>query len=98
MSCCNKKRKEQIVNLMKRRLFEADAFRTLSRLKNKNPSSLQDKVLLDYHKKTHMLYAGAIKHKPPNKVFINHVVEMHNEYVNEMIKRGMKHKTPLSRI
>ncbi len=97
MACCKKRRNQQTKKIMKRRLFEADAFRSLARLKDQNPITLQNKLLLDYHKKTHMLYAGALKHKPVNKAFINRIVEMHDEYVREILKRGIDHKTPLQR-
>jgi len=61
-------------------------------------SDLKDKNLLDYHKKTHMLYAGNIKRIPISKKLINEIVYMHNKFVKEMKKRKFNHKTPLKKI
>lgn len=83
---------------MQRRLFETQQLKIALNMKQKVPSSLKDKQLLDYHKKTHMLYAGNIKRKPVNKVFVNSIVDLHNKFVNEMENRGMKHKTPLKKV
>lgn len=83
---------------MQRRLFETDMAVAMRRLKDAKPSSLDDKLLLDYHRKCHMLYEGAMKHKPPNKQFVNQVVSMHDSFVKEMLKRGMKHTSPLKKI
>ena len=98
MACCQKRRKQQVKRLMQRRLFESESLKILASLKGKAPADLENKLLLDYHRKTHMLYNGALKHKPPNKKFINQIVSMHDEYVKEMSKRGMKHTTPLKKI
>lgn len=97
MTCC-KKRKEKVKKLMERRIFELESYRIIKNLKGKIPTSLPNQLLLDYHRKTHMLYAAALKHNPPNKKFINEVVLMHNEYVKEMKKREIKHTTPMERI
>lgn len=98
MPCCEKRRKEKVRRAMQRRLFETEMTMVMRRLKDAKPSSLSNPLLLDYHRKTHMLYAGAMKHKPPNKQFINQVVSMHDSFVKEMLKRGMKHTTPLKKI
>jgi hypothetical protein len=68
------------------------------RMANKDPSKLHKKILMDYHKKTHMLYAAAIKRKPPNKKFINSIVTLHDNLAKEMIRRGIDHKSPLESI
>jgi hypothetical protein len=80
--------------------MEADKFliRSINVLKtfmDKNPSSLDKKVLGDYHRKTHMLYAGNSTRKNPNKKFLALVVRSHDKLVKEMLKRGMRHNTPL---
>jgi hypothetical protein len=62
------------------------------------PSKLENQTLLDYHRKTHMLYAGNVKRDPPNKQFINSIVSFHDRLVKEMLKRNMKHTTPLKKI
>lgn len=98
MACCQKRRKQQVKRLMQRRLFESETLKILARLKGKAPTTLKTNLLLDYHRKTHMLYKGALKHKPPNKKFVNQIVSIHDEYVKEMLKRGMKHTTPLKKI
>lgn len=68
------------------------------KMKDQNPSSLNSKRLLDYHRKTHMMYAGALRYNPPNKQFVNSIVDLHNNFVKEILKRGMKHNTPLKKI
>jgi hypothetical protein len=83
---------------MQRRLLETDMLKMTVRMKDKIPSELTNSQLLDYHKKTHMLYAGNMKRKPINKKFINSTVELHDRFVKEMQKRGMKHMTPLKKI
>lgn len=99
MACCGgKRRKEKTKSIMERRRFESKGFKILRLIKGKLPSDLPNQLLLDYHRKCHMLYTGALQHKPPNKVFINQVVEIHDLYVKEMKRRGMKHNTPLSRV
>jgi len=67
-------------------------------MKDVKPSALNPKQLLDYHRKTHMLYESGIRKKPTNKLFINSMVDLHNLFVKEMLKRGMKHNTPLEKI
>jgi hypothetical protein len=83
---------------MQLRLFESDLVRMLVRMKDRDPSLLKDKQLLDLHKKTHMLYAGNVKRNPVNKKFVNSIVELHNRFVKEMLKRGMKHISPLKKV
>lgn len=83
---------------MQRRILESDMLRVSFNMKGKVPSSLKDRTLLDYHKKTHMLYAGNIKRRPVNKKFLNSIVDLHNKFVAEMLKRGMKHNTPLKKV
>jgi len=63
-----------------------------------NPEPLPDKLLLDYHRKTHMFYNGAIKRTPPNKSYVNTVVDVHDKFVKAMLKRGMSHNSPLQKI
>lgn len=62
------------------------------------PRSLGDKLLLEYHRKCHMLYAGNIKGNPPNKTFINSIVDYHDRLVKEMKRRKMQHNSPLKKI
>lgn len=63
-----------------------------------NLSQLNDKLLLEYHRKCHMLYAGNIKRRPVNKPFINSVVSFHDKIVKEMEKRKFKHNSPLKKV
>lgn len=67
-------------------------------MKDVNLSEIPNNLLLDYHRKTHMLYGGNIKNKPINKQFINFIVELHNNIVKEMTNRKMKHNTPLPKL
>jgi hypothetical protein len=77
------------MNILTRSIILIESF------KDANPSLLTDKQLLDYHRKCHMMYAGNVKHNPPNKSFLNLLITLHNRFVKEMQKRGMKHNTPL---
>lgn len=61
-------------------------------------SDLRNNLLLDYHRKCHMLYGGNIKNKPLNKTFINSIVDLHDRIVKEMVRRKMKHNTPLKKL
>ena len=95
MPCCGKKRR---VMEARRRMFEQKNLNQYKSMQGKNPALLNDKLLLDYHKKTHMLYAGAVTRKPANKPFVNSMVALHDKFVTEMLDRGMKHNTPLKKI
>ena len=72
--------------------------RLLAILGEVNPRKVNDKLLLEYHRKCHMLYAGNIKRKNVNKEFISFIVKFHDEIVEEMTRRGFQHKTPLEKI
>jgi hypothetical protein len=99
MACCGKARAVQRLKTAKKVALESTAsLGTYRALKDKDPASLPPKLLLDYHHKTHMLYGGAIKRVPPNKKFINSIVDIHDKLVNEMLKQEMKHNTPLKKI
>jgi hypothetical protein len=78
--------------------FSAELKRIIQRMMDKDPSSLNDKLLLEYHRKTHMLYAGAINRKPLNREFISWILSYHNRLVKEMLKRKFKHNSPLKQI
>jgi hypothetical protein len=67
-------------------------------MKGANLTKLTDQTLLDYHRKCNILYAGNLRHSPPNKSFINSIVMLHNTLVNEMEKRKIKHNTPLKKL
>jgi hypothetical protein len=95
MPCCGKRRRA----VQARRLVaEQQNKRIFKSMRDKKPTLLPDKLLLDYHKKTHMLYAGAIARKPLNKPFINSTVDLHDNLVDEMLNRGMNHTTPLKKV
>lgn len=97
MACCGKKRRKKFSYAVSRQRFESKAFKSLINLKGKDIQKLPQPLLLQYHDQTHALYKGAIKHKPVNKVFINEVVTLHDQYVEEMVKRGIEHTKPLAR-
>ena len=67
-------------------------------MKDVNLSDLSNQQLLDYHRKCHMLYSGNMAHRPLNKQFINSIVDLHDRIVKEMLKRGLKHNTPLKKV
>lgn len=99
MGCgCSSKKKEKLTKEMQRRLLETEQFKITMSMRGTVPASLKDKQLLDYHKKAHMLYEGNISRKPLNKPFVNSMVDLHDKFVSEMLKRGMKHNTPLQKI
>lgn len=97
MGCCGKKKRRKLQRLMDSK-FLKNSLKVMKAMKDANPLKLNDNILLDYHKKCHMLYAGNLKHRPPNKSFINSIVLLHNEIVKEMEKRKMKHNTPLKKL
>lgn len=73
------------------------------RMWNVNPSLLCKKHLLGEHLETHM-FLGSIRKGISIKGYINNgLLEVHNlnkrhdELVEEMIKRGYNHKTPMER-
>jgi hypothetical protein len=95
MPCCNKRRK---IIEARRRVLQEQSLQKYRMMRDKNPTSLNDKLLLDYHKKTHMLYAGAIARRPVNKPFVNSMVNLHDKFAEELLNRGMKHNTPLKKV
>lgn len=82
----------------RRRVLETKSLQTYKRMRDVDPSLLKDKLLLDYHRKTHMLYAAAIARKPINKPFINSMVDLHDKFAEVLLNRGMKHNTPLKKV
>ena len=67
-------------------------------LNDVKPTKITNQQLLDYHRKTHMLYSGNTARTLINKAFINHIVDLHDSFVTEILKRGMKHNTPLKKL
>ena len=61
-------------------------------------NTLEKKKLLDFHRKTHMLYEAHIRKKPVNKAFVNSIVVLHDQIVKSMLKRGIQHNSPLKKI
>jgi hypothetical protein len=87
------------MKLLESYLFELDIKNVSSSLKDSTPSSLKkltEKQLYDYHYKCHLLYGSNIKRK--NKKVVNQIVNWHDMVVDEMLRRGIKHNTPLKRI
>jgi len=75
------------------KLFEIGVKQILYKLKDHTQNSLKkqtDKQILDLHRKCHMLYKS---HK--NKEFLKEVIVMHDMIVKEMLRRKMKHNSPL---
>lgn len=97
MSCCRKKLEQ--AKLARKatmlRLLEVEDLKVFNGFKNKPLESLTNPLLLDYHRKTHMLYASTMNRRPVNKEFIKRIVSLHDIYVEEILKRGMQHNTPL---
>jgi len=90
------------MKILENYLFELSLDINLFRkLKGQTPKSLKklnDKLLLEYHRKCHMLYNGNINRRPLNKDFINWVVDIHDMIVNEMTRRKMKHQSILKKV
>jgi len=82
----------------RRRVAEQKNLNVYKKMQGKNPALLNDKLLLDYHKKTHMIYVGAVARRPVNKPLVNSMVVLHDKFVEEMLNRGMKHSTPLNKV
>lgn len=78
--------------------FITRSLKMMKAMKDANLSEISNQQILDYHRKCHMLYAGNIKHTPVNKTFINSIVTFHNSIVKELLKRNIKHNTPLKKI
>jgi hypothetical protein len=98
MGCCGKTRQQKINELLKRQTIIKKTLKLLEGLYDVDPSSLDNKKLVDYHMKTHMLYTTNIKRKPINKTLINKIVKIHNRLVKIMLNRQIKHNTPLNKI
>lgn len=65
-------------------------------LKDVNPESLKkvsNQELLNLHYRTHQLYTVAKKQK--KEKFQKFLISVHTPIMNEMLKRGMVHKTDL---
>ena len=81
-----------------RSLFHSAERNILYRMKDQDLTSLITQKLVDFHRKTHMLYGSALRRHPQNKQFINSIVSLHNKLVEEMLKRNIRHNTPLKKI
>ena len=89
------------MSLVDKILVELNLLKTLSKLKNYNSTNikhLRPKLLLDYHRKAHMLYNAGLSRTHPNKQFINSIVDAHDVFVDEMLKRKMIHNSPLKKL
>lgn len=86
---------------MRNLLTELNLLQSAAKLKDYNKAStkkLAKNTLFDYHRKTHMLYGSATKRKPINEKFVNELVDLHDMFVDEILRRGFKHNTPLKKI
>jgi len=95
MPCCNKKRR---IIEARRRVLHEKTLKKYNTMQDKDPALLKDALLLEYHKKNHLLYAGAVARRPVNKPFVNSTVDLHNKFVDELLNRGITHNTPLNKI
>ena len=98
MACCGKKKRPQVRRVVEGQSALRNSLKYLTIFKNFKPKLLADKLLIDYHMKTHNLYKGNTNRHPVNKLFINAIVSYHNKFVKEMIKRNIKHITPLNTV
>jgi hypothetical protein len=90
------------MKILENYLFELSLDTKLFRkLKEQTPDSLKklnNKLLVEYHRKCHMLYSGNINRRPLNKDFINLIVDIHDMIVNEMTRRKMNHQSLLKKV
>ena len=98
MSCCMKRRKEQVERIIERRNFEGKTTKFLIELKNISFSSIDKDILFEYHRKCHKVYKKAMSFKQPNTKFVNQVVMTHERLMKELLKRGVRHDTYLEKI
>ncbi|MFW9871777.1 MAG: hypothetical protein ACFFG0_01660 [Candidatus Thorarchaeota archaeon] len=78
--------------------FFKNSLGLMKAMKDANLAKITNSVLLDYHRKCHMIYSGMMRYNPPNKPFINSIVDLHDKLVKEMKKRNIKHNTPLKKV
>jgi len=95
MACCGKKRRAAAARKQMTEQYHLTKYR---KIKGKDPALLNDRILIDYHKTLHIIYAGSAASKPNSKSLVNSIVDLHTKFVNEMLKRGIKHNTPLKKI
>ena len=74
------------------------SFQLFKAIQDVNLKKVNNATLLDLHRKCHMLYMANIHHKNLNKKFLNSLVKFHDEIVREMLKRNMKHSSPLKKV
>ena len=68
---------------------------TLKDLNLKTIKEISNNELLNLHYRVHQLYTIAKKRKEVSEKFVNMLLHYHKIIEREMIKRNMKHKTPL---
>jgi hypothetical protein len=56
---------------------------------------LTNPQLVELHRKCHMLYGAWTKKGNVKKEAFEFIVKVHDELVEEMLRRGMRHNTPL---
>lgn len=74
------------------------SFQIFKSMQNGSLKDVSNSQLLDLHRKCHMLYMANIRHKNLNKKFLNSIVMFHVKIVKEMLRRNMKHNSPLKRV
>ena len=62
----------------------------IDQINKKSIIKINDRELLNMHRRTHQLYIGSKKSD-----FKGNLIEKHNILVNEMKRRGMRHKSPI---
>ena len=68
--------------------------------KSYDPTKVPNDILLDDHRITHMWWSSlkkgkTLRHKDGSKITYNEIKRLHDMIAKEIIKRGMKHNTPL---
>lgn len=80
--------------ITERCLKEFETMSALRKLKDYTPASVRKmdkRRLLDYHRKTHMIYNSALSRNPRNEIFLNQIKDLHDMYAMEILRRGMNH-------
>lgn len=98
MACCGRGRNPRVKTLKEEPTALKHSLKILQEYKDADPTSFNPKLLKDYHMDFHRLYASTIKRRPINRTFINTIVNLHDKFVNEMLRRNINHSSPLNKI
>ncbi len=67
----------------------------LNQITKINVKKISNVELVSLHRRCHQLWATYRKYRQIDNDFEKFIIDVHNILVNEMIKRGIKHNSPL---